>query len=198
MAEEKKSRLYALKPIIERWPAVQKPEVHVNFRTKIFWTILCLILYFILTNVMIYGVSGSILDMFSSYRAIMAGASGSIMHLGIGPIVTASIILQLFVGAKIIKLDLTKKEDKAIYQGTQKVLVIAMIFIEAIPQVYGYLSPSDGLTAMVGGRTVADIIIILQLFLGAYLVFLMDELISKWGIGSGISLFITIPLHRAL
>jgi preprotein translocase subunit SecY len=198
MAEEKKSRLYVLKPVIERWPAVRKPEVHVNFRTKIFWTILCLILYFILTNVMIYGVSGSILDMFSSYRAIMAGASGSIMHLGIGPIVTASIILQLFVGAKIIKLDLTKKEDKAIYQGTQKVLVIAMIIIEAVPQVYGYLSPSEGLTAMVGGRTIADLIIILQLALGAYLVFLMDELISKWGIGSGISLFIAAGVSQSL
>jgi len=198
MAEEKKSYLYALKPIIERWPAVRKPEVHVNFRSKMFWTILCLILYFVLTNIMIYGVSGTVLDMFSSYRAIMAGASGSIMHLGIGPIVTASIILQLFVGAKIIRLDLTKKEDKAIYQGTQKVLVIAMILIEAIPQVYGYLSPSDGLTAMVGSKGMADIIIIIQLSLGAYLVFLMDELISKWGIGSGISLFIAAGVSQSL
>ena len=133
-----------------------------------------------------------------SYRAIMAGASGSIMHLGIGPIVTASIILQLFVGAKIIKLDLTKKEDKAIYQGSQKVLVIVMIFVEAIPQVYGYLSPSDGLTAMVGGRGVADLIIILQLFMGAFLVFLMDELISKWGIGSGISMFIAAGVSQSI
>jgi preprotein translocase subunit SecY len=147
---------------------------------------------------MIYGVSVKVLDMFASYRAIMAGASGSIMHLGIGPIVTASIILQLFVGAKIIKLDLTKKEDKAIYQGSQKVLVIAMIFIEAIPQVYGYLSPSDGLTALVGGKAVADLIIILQLFMGAYLVFLMDELISKWGIGSGISMFIAAGVSQSI
>jgi preprotein translocase subunit SecY len=136
--------------------------------------------------------------MFASYRAIMAGASGSIMHLGIGPIVTASIILQLFVGAKIIKLDLTKKEDKAIYQGSQKVLVIVMILVEAIPQVYGYLSPSDSLAGMVGGRTAADLIIIMQLFLGAYLVFLMDELISKWGIGSGISMFIAAGVSQSI
>ncbi|MCD6108819.1 MAG: preprotein translocase subunit SecY, partial [Thermoplasmata archaeon] len=127
MAEEKKSKLYALKPLIERWPAVARPEGHVPFRSKLFWTILCLILYYILATVPIYGVSGTALDMFADYRAIMAGASGSIMHLGIGPIVTASIILQLFVGAKIINLDLTKKEDKAIYQGFQKILVIVMI-----------------------------------------------------------------------
>jgi preprotein translocase subunit SecY len=197
MAEEKKSRLYALKPLIERWPAVSKPEGHVNFRTKISWTILCLVIYFILTNVLIWGVSGTVLDMFAGFRAIMAGASGSIMHLGIGPIVTASIILQLFVGAKIIKLDLTKKEDKAIYQGTQKVLVIVMILVEAIPQVYGYLSPSDGLIGM-AGLGWANAIIISQLFIGALLVFLMDELISKWGIGSGISLFIAAGVSQAI
>ena len=53
MAEEKKSHLYVLNPLIERWPAVTKPEGHVNFRSKILWTAVCLILYFILTNIMI-------------------------------------------------------------------------------------------------------------------------------------------------
>jgi len=197
MAEGKKSRLYLLQPIVERWPAVAKPEGHVNFRNKILWTVVCLVLYYILSNIMIYGLSGQVIDLFAGYRFIMAGASGSIMHLGIGPIVTASIILQLFVGAKIINLDLTKKEDKAIYQGTQKVLVIVMILVEAIPQVYGYLRPSDTLLGMVGG-TGADVIIISQIFMGALLVFFMDELISKWGIGSGISMFIAAGVSQSL
>ena len=114
MAEEKKSYLYKLKPLIDRWPAIKKPDGHVTFRTKMFWTILSLIIYFILTNIMIFGLKSDVIDLFANYRFIMAGASGSIMHLGIGPIVTASIILQLFVGAKIINLDLSNAEDKAI------------------------------------------------------------------------------------
>ena len=81
----------------------------------------------------------------------MAGASGSLMHLGIGPIVTGSIIMQLFTGAKIISLDLTKAEDKAVYQGTQKVVVIAMIIIEAVPQVFGYLTPGTAFVNSLGG-----------------------------------------------
>jgi len=198
MAEEKKSRLFILKPIIERWPAVTKPEGHVNFRTKIMWTLLCLILYFILTNVLIFGLSSYTVDLFAQYRFIMAGASGSIMHLGIGPIVTASIILQLFVGAKIIKLDLTKQEDKSIYQGSQKILVIVMIFVEAVPQIFGYLRPSDGLINLAGGEGMANLIIIIQLVIGALIVFFMDELISKWGIGSGISLFIAAGVAQAI
>jgi preprotein translocase subunit SecY len=203
--KEKKSLLFKLKPLVERLPAVKRPEGHVHFKTKLLWTILILIFYFLLTNVMLYGLErGPTLDMFAGFRAIMAGESGSILHLGIGPIVTASIILQLFVGAKIIKLDLTKSEDKAIYQGSQKLLVIIMIFVEAIPQVFGYLNPSKGLeiagdALLPGwGFRLGALVIIAQLFIGSYLVFLMDEVVSKWGIGSGISLFIAAGVSQAI
>jgi preprotein translocase subunit SecY len=191
------SKLFGLKPITDRMPAVTKPEGHVHFRTKMMWLILILVLYFVLTNVMLYGLDqAETIDLFESYRAIMAGAQGSLMHLGIGPIVTASIILQLFAGAKIIKLDLTDDADKALYQGVQKFLVIVMIVVESVPQVYGYLIPSDAfITNMDGvwaghGNGLAQFIIVAQLCFGSYLVFLMDETVSKWGIGSGISLFI--------
>ncbi|MCD6331213.1 MAG: preprotein translocase subunit SecY [Thermoplasmata archaeon] len=195
MASE--SKLYALKPIVERWPAIKKPRGHVPFRTKLLWTATCLVLYYILTQVMIYGLAPESVDIFSGFRAVIAGASGSIVHLGIGPIVTASIILQLFVGAKIINLDLQDEEDRALYQGFQKVLVVVMILVEALPQVFGYLSPSDGLINAVGS-TAARGIIILQLFIGGMIVFWMDELISKWGIGSGVSLFIAAGVSNGL
>src|SRR5207249_11200995 len=77
-----------------------------------------------------------------------------------------------------------------------------MIFVEAIPQVFGFLTPAGGfVTALNGsllfglisvghGDILAKLLIVLQLFGGSYLVFLMDEVVSKWGIGSGISLFI--------
>ncbi len=209
MAEEKKSRLYRLKPITDRLPAVKKPEGHVHFRTKMLWVIVILVFYFVMTNVFIYGLDQTqTLDIFAQYRAILAGAQGSLMHLGIGPIVTASIIMQLFVGAKIIKLDLTNKEDKAVYQSTQKFLVIVMILVEAVPQVFGYLVPSTNFTSglntvfapggFIDGQGMAQIIIIIQLFVGSYLVFLMDEVVSKWGIGSGISLFIAAGVAQAI
>ncbi len=192
-----KSKLYVLKPIVEHWPAVRKPKGHIHFRQKLLWTGACLILYYILTQILLYGVSSTQLDIFAGYRGIIAGASGSIMHLGIGPIVTGSIIMQLFVGAKIIKLDLQKTEDKALYQGVQKIMVVLMILIEAIPQVFGYLSPSDSFVSAIGG-TGARTVLIAQLFMGGFIVFWMDELISKWGIGSGVSLFIAAGVSNGI
>jgi preprotein translocase subunit SecY len=159
-------------------------------------TTIVLIIYFMMTNVMIWGLADSTMDIFSSFRAIMAGASGSIMHLGIGPIVTASIVMQLFAGAKIINLDLQDSEDKQLYQGVQKILVLLMIPIESIPQVYGFLDPHENIVAMFGLGW-SNALIVSQLFLGSYLVFLMDELVSKWGIGSGISLFIAAGVAQS-
>ena len=190
------SRLYALSRLVDVYPSITKPEGHVRFNQKMWTTVLVLIIYFMMTNVMIYGLSDSTLDIFSSFRAIMAGASGSIMHLGIGPIVTGSIIMQLFAGAKIIQLDLQDSSDKQLYQGVQKLLVLFMIPVESIPQVYGFLDPSEGIIGQYGLGW-ANAIIVSQLFLGSYLVFLLDELVSKWGIGSGISLFIAAGVAQS-
>ena len=191
------SKLHGLKPIIGRMPTIKKPDGHVHFRTKMTWTLLILIVYFAMTNVAIYGLGGETIDLFSQYRAILAGASGSLMHLGIGPIVTGSIIMQLFTGAKIINLNLQNPKDKEIYQGTQKVLVLVMIVVESVPQVFGFLEPSSALVGEVG-LTWARMTIITQLAIGSYLVFLMDESVSKWGIGSGISLFIAAGVSQAI
>ena len=204
--EKKKSLLYKIKPITDRMPAVKKPEGHVHFRTKMMWVILILILYFSMTQVMIYGLDRSqSVELFAQYRAILAGAQFSLMHLGIGPIVTGSIIMQLFTGAKIIKLNLKDSDDKAMYQGTQKFLVVIMIVVESVPQVFGFLTPSssfitgmNGALPFLSGDSLARLIIILQLVGGSYLVFLMDEVVSKWGIGSGISLFIAAGVSQAI
>lgn len=203
--EEGKSMLYKLKPITDRLPAVTRPEGHVHFRTKMMWIVLILVVYFAMTNIVIYGLNTEQrIDLFAQYRAILAGAQFSLMHLGIGPIVTGSIIMQLFTGAKIIKLNLKDDDDKAVYQGTQKLMVIIMIVVESVPQVYGFMEPStkfaNGLNSVFpgNGQGVARTLIVVQLFVGSYLVFLMDEVVSKWGIGSGISLFIAAGVAQQI
>ena len=205
MAKEEKSLLYKIKPIVDRMPSVLRPEGHVHFRRKLLWTLVILITYFSMTNVMVYGLDpAETTDLFAQFRAIFAGASGSIVHLGISPIVNASIILQLFQGSEIINLDMKDPQDKALYQNTQKFLVIIMIFVQAIPQVFGYLQPGGTFVDALGGfwagngALLARILIVAQIAFGSYLIFLMDEVISKWGIGSGISLFIVAGVSQGI
>jgi len=53
------------------------------------------------------------------------------MELGISPIVTASMIMQLLSGAKLIKIDQNNKEEKALYEGAQKFAGIIIAFGQA-------------------------------------------------------------------
>jgi preprotein translocase subunit SecY len=122
-------------------------------------------------------------EYFGQLRFVLASHAGSLMELGIGPIVTAGIIMQLLVGSKIIGLDLSDSEDRALFTGVQKLLAIIMGLLEGSVLV---LSGHYG----VGFGTPAGIFILVQLTLGAIVVIFLDELVSKYGIGSGVSLFI--------
>ncbi len=190
----------ALQPYFERIPSVERPKGHVHFKEKFGWTVAILLLYFILTNVPVFGLSPESIDIFASYRALFAGKTGSILALGIGPIVTASIILQLLVGAGIINLDLTNPEDRAAYQDFQRFLVFVMIAVEALPQIAGgLLKPDLNLAAQLGvSPGLIAFLIFIQLFIGGVLIVYMDEVVSKWGIGSGVSLFILAGIAQSI
>lgn len=133
-----------LQPIFSLIPQVKSPTYRVPFKEKLKWTGVILILYFLLTVVPLFGLSSTSVDYFSQLRAVMAGSFGSIVTLGIGPIVTASIILQLLVGGKILNIDMSKPEDKAFFMGTQKLLAIIFTLFEAAVLVFtGALAPSS-------------------------------------------------------
>ena len=58
------SRLYALERLVDVYPSITKPEGHVRFNQKLWTTTLVLIIYFMMTNVMIWGLSDTTLDVF--------------------------------------------------------------------------------------------------------------------------------------
>ena len=194
------SFFYAIEPFVRRLPSVERPTGHVHFKRKLSWTLAILLLYFTLGNIPLFGLSRASIDIFSSYRAFFAGSFGTMMLLGIGPIVTASIVLQLLVGAQIIKLNLSDPRDQAIYQGTQKALVFVMVIVEALPQVLGgYLLPDAGLAQTLGlSLGMISLLIFIQVFVGGSLIVYMDEVVSKWGVGSGVGLFIVAGISQQL
>jgi len=170
------------KQIFNFIPEVRKPgEKKLGFNEKLKWTLIILGAFFVLANIPLYGLSENALSRFE-YLAIILGTDfGSIISLGIGPIVMASIILQLLTGVQILKIDLTTPEGKKFFQGLQKILVFFFIIFESLVYVL-----MQGLQAMPGFTH----IVIIQLILGGLAIFYMDEVCQKWGFGSGVSLFI--------
>lgn len=185
--------------ILMNLPEVAGPTQKVlSFKEKLKWTMIILVLFFILGLVPLFGLGTNALQQFEFLSMILGAKFGSIVSLGIGPIVTASIVLQLLNGSGIMKFDLTTSEGKKRFQGMQKLFSFFFILFEASIYVFmGGLAPPAGYV----GTAIffqLEMFLVLQLFLGGMLILYMDEVVSKWGFGSGVSLFIAAGVSEEL
>src|SRR3989344_2479749 len=181
---------FNIKNILYNLPEIKKPvEKKVSFNVKLKWTIIILVSFFVLSNINLYGLSKNSLSQLEFLQVIFASQFGSIISLGIGPIVMSSIIFQLLVGSGIFNIDTKTEEGKKYMNGLQKLGVIFFIIFEASVYVLmGGLEPIPGFTA----------ILIFQLILGGLAIMFMDEVMTKWGFGSGVSIFIVAGVAWAL
>ncbi len=177
--------LSLFKPVARFIPEIKAPERKVGFNEKLLWTAIALIIYLVMASeaCRLYGIPAEAEERLAPLRIIFASSRGTLMELGIGPIVTAGLILQLLVGSAMIECDMSKPEDRSLFTTASKVFAIILTGVQAsayiISGMYGTLS---GTTA---------IIVFLQLLAAGVIVLLLDELLQKgWGFGSGISLFI--------
>ena len=151
-------------------------------------------------------------DPFYWIRVILASNRGTLMELGISPIVTSGLIMQLLAGAKLIEVGDTPK-DRALFNGAQKLfgMVSSTLFSSSICN----LSIQCGVPCLGGlsllfqvitvGQAIVYVLtgmygdpsdigagvcllIIIQLFVAGLIVLLLDELLQK---GYGESTFET-------
>ncbi len=188
-----------LERILNNLPEVSHPtQRKLGFKEKAKWTIITLVLFFVLGMIPLFGLGQNALQRFELFSVILGASFGSITSLGIGPIVTASIVLQLLNGSGLVKFDLSNKEGKKRFQGLQKLLTYFFIIFESCIYVFmGGLAPPEQLVGT-SAFFQLELLLIFQLALGGLLIMLMDELVSKWGFGSGVSLFIAANVSQSL
>ena len=185
--------------ILQNLPEVAGPQQRrLSFNEKLKWTLIALLLFFILSLIPLFGLGENSLQQFEFLSIILGASFGSVMSLGIGPLVTSSIVLQLLNGAQIVTFDLKTHEGRAHFQAIQKILSIFFVIFEACIYIcMGGLAPPSQLA----GTPLYfqfQLLLVLQLFLGGVIVMFMDEVVSKWGFGSGISLFIAAGVAQQI
>src|SRR3989338_8958494 len=132
-----KAEMSLYQSIISNLPEVSKPlQKKLSFKERLKWTLIILLLFFGMGMIPLYGLGANALAQFEFLSIILGAEFGSILSLGIGPIVTASILLQLLNGSGVIKFDLTTPDGKRLFQGVQKALAIAFVFFEAAIYVF--------------------------------------------------------------
>ena len=178
------------KPISPFIPEVKPPQRKVPFNTRLLWTLAALIIYLVMNQIPLYGIpqaQGS--DPFATMRIIFASNRGTLMELGIGPIVTAGLIIQLLAGSEIISFDRSNPEDRGLFTTASKLFSFIMVIVQAglyiVSGVYGSIT------------NIQSILIFVQLLAAGLVLMMLDELVQKgWGIGSGISLFIVAGITQ--
>ena len=172
-----------LSNILDAIPGIKNPTTPLSFREKLKWTAIIMGVYFIMFSVPAFGVSQSALQSaeFTIINTIFAARIGTLVTVGIGPIVLSSIILQMLQGAGAIKIDLNDPEQKARFQSMQKLAAIVIAIIEAL------IFTSTTITL---SNPAFFWIVVLQLAVSGVVIIFLDEMMTKYGITSGINLFI--------
>jgi len=102
-------------------PEVPKPSYNIKKQQKFIWTAIILFIFLICSQIPLYGIyksEGS--DPLHWMRVILASNRGTLMELGISPLVTSSMIMQVLAGTKIIEVDQSLKEDRKFYEAATK------------------------------------------------------------------------------
>lgn len=174
------------KPFEAFLPEVIAPERKVPYNQKLIWTGVSLLIFLVLGQIPLYGiVSSETADPLYWLRAMLASNRGTLMELGVSPIITSSMIFQFLQGTQLLQVRLDSKEDRELFQVAQKVCAIILTFGQAAVVV---LAGNYGAPSEIG--VAISLLLVFQLMFASFIVLLLDELLSKgYGLGSGISLF---------
>ena len=176
-------------------PQVPKPKRKISLTEKFVWTGVALVAYLVMGQIPLYGVTDDPrFDFLAFARVIFAAQQGTLMELGIGPIVTAGLLMQLLKGSGLVKLDFKDPDDRSLFTSATKIVTIIVIVAEGGlygASVYGPLTADNAPYAIY--------VVITQLIGASIIVMLMDEMVQKgWGIGSGLSLFIMAGIAQTI
>ncbi|KAH9385270.1 protein transport protein SEC61 subunit alpha [Nematocida major] len=184
-----------VKPLVPFLPEVQSNDRKIMFQEKLLWTLIAILIYFVASQIPLFGIMiNDKADPVYWLRAMMAGNRGTLMDLGLGPILMTSSIIQFFNFMDILTIDENIKEDAVLFSAFQKCLALIITFGQALVQVStGFFGAPANL-----GLSVCCLIVF-QLMMSGVIIILLDELLQKgYGLGSGVNLFIVANICESI
>jgi protein transport protein SEC61 subunit alpha len=187
--------LHLIRPILPILPEIEKPTHKIPKEEKALWTALALLIYMVCSNLPLYGVIRTkTSDPFYWMRVILASNRGTLMELGVSPLVSTGMVLQLLAGSKVIEFRQDDKEDRVLFTAAQK--VVGLFTTLVMSGAYVLSGMYGDITAIGMGNA---LLIVGQLFMSGLILLLLDEMLQKgYGYGSGISLFIAAHISETI
>ena len=113
--------IYLIRPVLFLIPEIEKSKIELKKQQKFIWTAITLFIFLICSQIPLYGIYKSEgADPLHWMRVILASNRGTLMELGISPLITSSMIMQVLAGTKIIEVDQSLKSDRDLYEAATK------------------------------------------------------------------------------
>ena len=167
-------------------------------RNRILFVLGALVIFRLLATIPIPGVDQTVLQQFFSNNQflgllnIFSGgglANLSIVMLGVGPFITASIIMQLMtVMSSRLKTMYTEDGEAGRAKFTQYGRMLTLPL--AILQGFGFLTLLQSQGVITGLSTFEFIVNVVLIVAGSILLMWIGELVTEYGIGNGVSILI--------
>ena len=175
-------------------------------RDRILFVLFALAIFRVLAVIPIPGVDLTVLEQFfanNQFLGLLNIFSGgglsnlSIIMLGVGPFITASIIMQLMtVMSPKLKAMYSEEGETGRIRFTQYSRQLTLPL--AILQAFGFLSLLQSQGVLAGLSTFAFITNIVIVVAGSMLLIWLGELVTEYGIGNGVSIIIFAGIAASL
>ena len=188
---------------------LQKLKIIVSekaIRDRILFVLIALVIFRALTIVPIPGVDLTVLEQFfanNQFLGLLNIFSGgglanlSIVMLGVGPFITASIIMQLMtVMSPKLKAMYSEEGETGRAKFTQYSRMLTLPL--AILQAFGFLTLLKTQGVITGLTTFEFLVNIVIVVAGSVLLLWLGELVTEYGIGNGVSIIIFAGIVASL
>ncbi|KAJ1253906.1 hypothetical protein BS78_K156100 [Paspalum vaginatum] len=167
------SALQLIRPVAALMPAVRRPDRVVPFNRRVIYTGIAMSVFLVCSHLPLYGVpyTASGADPLYWVRTVLASNRGTLMELGVGPVVTAGTVMQLVTGSKLLRVDQNVRGDRELVDGERKALAMVIALGEAVAHV------QLGMYGAIGA--LGGVLIVLQLVSASVVVVFLDELFDK-------------------
>ncbi|MCD5381454.1 MAG: preprotein translocase subunit SecY [Candidatus Pacebacteria bacterium] len=175
-------------------------------RNRVLFVLLALVIFRMLAAIPIPGVDQTVLEQFFSNNQflgllnIFSGgglANLSIVMLGVGPFITASIIMQLMtVMSTKLKSLYTEEGEAGRAKFTQYSRMLTLPL--AVLQGFGFLTLLQSQGVIAGLSTFDFVVNVILIVCGSILLMWIGEMVTEYGVGNGVSIIIFAGIVASL
>ncbi|XP_039787229.1 protein transport protein SEC61 subunit alpha-like [Panicum virgatum] len=147
-----------VRPLASLMPAVRRADRAVPFHRRALYTGISVSVFLVCSHLPLYGVryaASAGADPLYWVRSILASNRGTLLELGVGPVVTGGTVIQLATASRLLRVDHNVRADRELVAAARKVLAMVIAAFSPVTVNTGRVPEFEGIVLAVVYQAVA-------------------------------------------